>query len=133
MELRPHQHGATQMEPRIGTDETRILKIAVFHLCFIRGLILLSFLSAVAPSFAQDKRKLDRYPLTYPPQLAGGGTQVTEQSPEFLKAGPNLREGVEIAKTPPVVDFAFYPKQDYPGNPWSHRSDGIVVGDGYYP
>jgi hypothetical protein len=40
--------------------------------------------------------------------------------------------GVAIAKTPPVVDFAFYPEQNYPGNPWSHRSDGMVVGDKYF-
>ena len=74
----------------------------------------------------------DRYPLPYPPTLPDGKTSVTEKSERFLKPGPNLKEGVEIARTPPVVDFLYYPEQNYPGNPWSHRSDGIVVGDKYY-
>ena len=78
------------------------------------------------------RTRLDRYPLPYPPKLPDGQTVVTESSPTFLTPGPNLREGVAIAKTPPVVDFAFYPLQNYPGNPWSHRSDGFVLGDKYY-
>lgn len=73
-----------------------------------------------------------RYPLPYPPRLAEGKAFVTEESPDFLKPGPNLRPGVVVAKTPPKVDFSYYPEQNYPGNPWSHRSDGIVVGDKYY-
>ena len=76
--------------------------------------------------------KASRYPLSYPPTLPDGQTVVTECSSAFLKPGPNLRDGVEIAHAPPTVDFAFYPDQNYPGNPWSHRSDGIVVGDKYY-
>ncbi len=85
-----------------------------------------------AASAVPLKKTVGRYPLAYPPQLPDGKTVVTEQSAEFLKPGPNLRDGVEIARTPPAVDFAFYPDQNYPGNPWSHRSDGIVVGDKYY-
>lgn len=73
-----------------------------------------------------------RYPLPYPPTLPGGKDVVREETPAFLQPGPNLRPGVAIATTPPAVDFAFYPLQNYPGNPWSHRSDGIVVGDKYY-
>jgi hypothetical protein len=74
----------------------------------------------------------DRYPLAYPPTLPNGRTAVTEHSPSLLLPGVNLRDGVAVARTAPVVDFAFYPEQNYPGNPWSHRSDGIVVGDKYY-
>jgi hypothetical protein len=86
------------------------------------------------PDRTKPKQKAPkvRYPLPYPPTLTGGKTEATEKSPLFLKAGPNLREEVAIAKEPPLVEFAFYPKQDYPGNPWSHRSDGIVIGDTYY-
>lgn len=73
-----------------------------------------------------------RYPLAYPPKLLNGKIVVTESSPDFLMPGPNLREGVDMARTPPVVDFMYYPEQNYPGNPWSHRSDGIVVGNKYY-
>ena len=97
-------------------------------------------LSSLAPSQTKDdaqpkkagKTLKDRYPLPYPPKLPEGKTVVTESDGAFLKAAANLRDGVLIAKTPPVVDFAFYPEQNYPGNPWSHRSDGIVVGDRYY-
>lgn len=90
---------------------------------------------ACIPAEAQDpkaKKIASRYPLPYPPTLPDGKTVVTEETPAFLKPGANLREGVTIAKTPPVVDFLYYPDQNYPGNPWSHRSDGFVKGDKYY-
>jgi len=91
---------------------------------------------AKAKAQAKEEKRLKalkaRNPLTYPPALPDGKTVVTERTADFLKPGPNLREGVEIAKEPPTVDFAFYPKQDYPGNPWSHRSDSVVVGDKWY-
>ena len=80
----------------------------------------------------RGKTLAERYPLPYPPKLPDGKEIVTEHTPDFLKPGPNLREGVEIAKTAPVVDFGFYPEQNYPGNPWSHRSDGFVKGDKFY-
>src|SRR5262245_6814862 len=101
----------------------------------IAGIVLLAVVSTEAQVCAQSKNdpKLNkRYPLSYPPKLPDGKAYVTEQSPEFLKPGPNLKESVLVAKTPPVVDFLYYPEQNYPGNPWSHRSDGIVVGDKYY-
>lgn len=79
-----------------------------------------------------EKPKNARYPLPYPPVLPEGKTSVTEKSERFLQPGPNLKQGVEIAHTPPVVDFSYYPEQNYPGNPWSHRSDGIVIGDRFY-
>jgi hypothetical protein len=101
-------------------------------------LILMAWLSCCALAVGQERQAVkgrslrDRYPLEYPPKLADGRTSVVEESAEFLKPGPNLREGVEIAKTPPRVEFSFYPEQNYPGNPWSHRSDGFVLGDKYY-
>lgn len=89
---------------------------------------------AAAPSKERKPGRtlVERYPLPYPPKLPEGKTVVTESDPSFLVPNDKLRERVEIAKTPPVIDFAFYPDQNYPGNPWSHRSDGIVVGDKYY-
>ena len=84
----------------------------------------------LGPTPPQDQAKLSkRYPVPFPPTLK---EVVMERTEAFLKPGPNLRAGVEIAKVAPVVDFAFYPEQNYIGNPWSHRSDGIVVGDVYY-
>ena len=57
---------------------------------------------------------------------------MTDRSDDFLKPSPNLREGVEIAKTAPTVDFLYYPGQDYPGKPWSVWGDSCAVGDKYY-
>ncbi len=109
------------------------------RLAFLLMLIVTGFVGQAV--HGQDKKPAppkkgkslkDRYPLPYPPRLPDGKTVVTETSASFLTAGPNLRDGVVIAKTAPTVDFAYYPEQNYPGNPWSHRSDGIVVGDVYY-
>ena len=101
--------------------------------------LALAFCAALASSFPataqtpKPKRPVaSRYPLPYPPTLPDGKTVVTEETPAFLKPGDNLRDGVEIAKTPPVIDFAYFPEQNYPGNPWSHRSDGFVLGAIYY-
>jgi hypothetical protein len=87
-------------------------------------------LGPTPPKDPEKMRKL--YPLPYPPKLPDGQTVVTERTDAFLTPGSTLREGVEIAKVAPTVDFAYYPEQNYIGNPWSHRSDGIVVGDKYY-
>ncbi len=96
--------------------------------------VCLAALVLLSPALTGKYRKTlkERYPLDYPPKLPGGVTVVTHSSPLFLEPGPNLRDGVEIAKTAPTVDFAFYPEQNYPGNPWSHRSDGIVANGKYY-
>jgi hypothetical protein len=85
-----------------------------------------------SPEDQKAAREKARYPLTYPPQLPDGKTVVSEETEAFLTAGPNLREGVKIAKTAPRVDLAFFPLQNYPGNPWSNRADGFVLGDKYY-
>lgn len=105
-----------------------------FHrLCvFVLTFSLLVTDAVLGQSAKRSESVTDRYPLPYPPRLPGGQTVVTEHTDAFLKPGRYLREGVTIARTAPTVDFAFYPDQNYPGTPWSHRSDGIVVGDLYY-
>ena len=50
-----------------------------------------------------------RYPLPYPPQLPGGAKMATDRAPEFLNATADLHAGVEIARTPPKVDFHYLP------------------------
>ena len=70
--------------------------------------------------------------LTYPPELPGGEKAATFTSPALLKPTATLRSDVEIAKTPPTVDFMYYPGQNYPGNPWSVWGDGLAVGPQYY-
>ncbi len=72
------------------------------------------------------------YPLPYPPRLPGGQKMVTDSSPAFLKPPLNLRPGVDIARTPPAVDFMFYPGQDHPGGPWSVWGRGSVANGKYY-
>lgn len=80
---------------------------------------------------AQEKKN-SQSALPYPPALPDGRAVATDQSPDFLKAPPGLRGGVEVAQAPPVVDFLFYPGQDYPGNPWSVWGDGCAAGEKYY-
>ncbi len=69
---------------------------------------------------------------SYPPTLPGGKNVVRDTSKAFLKPTATLREGVEVAKTPPTVDFLYYPEQTYPGNPWSVWGDGVAIGGKYY-
>ena len=68
----------------------------------------------------------------FPPQLPGGKQVVTDTAAEFLKPSATLREGVAVARTPPTVDFLYYPGQTYPGNPWSNWGDSIAAGGKYY-
>jgi len=69
---------------------------------------------------------------SYPPKLPGGKTVVTDRSKTFLEPVSKLRDGVEIAKTPPTVDFLYYPEQTYPGSPWSVWGDSLAVNGKYY-
>ena len=69
--------------------------------------------------------------LTWPPALPGNKPFVTDTSEEFLKPPASLTD-VSVAKTPPRVDFYYYPGQDYPGKPWSNWGDGSVSGSKYF-
>ncbi len=94
-------------------------------------LVAAFLLLSALPAAAQDKKRAAP-PLPYPPTLPEGKESVTHSTPEFLKPISPLREGVEIAKTPPTVDFLYYPGQDHPGKPWSVWGDGCASGDKYY-
>jgi hypothetical protein len=69
---------------------------------------------------------------SYPPKLPGGKTVVTDRTKRFLKPVSKLREGVEIAGTPPTVDFLYYSVQTYPGSPWSVWGDSLAANGKYY-
>lgn len=86
----------------------------------------------LTPEEARAAKQKAWYPLPYPPTLSNGKVAVSEKTKDFLIPWPNLREGVAIAKAAPQVDFAFFPEQNYSGNPWSNRADGFVLGDKYY-
>jgi hypothetical protein len=69
---------------------------------------------------------------TYPPVLPDGQQIVTDRSDEFLQPPKGLKGDVTIAKTPPTIDFMYYPGQDYPGKPWSNWGDSLAIGGKYY-
>ena len=92
-----------------------------------------------APLTGQDKlrpkrkaAKTSAETLIFPPELPGGAAVVTDQSDAFLKPTAALREGVAIAKTPPQIDFAYFPGQSYAGKPWSNWGDSSTVAGKYY-
>jgi hypothetical protein len=70
------------------------------------------------------------------PEIPGGASVITVESADLLhqpaEATVALKDGVRLAKTPPRVDFAFYPGQTYRGKPWSNWSDGCVLNGKYY-
>jgi hypothetical protein len=70
--------------------------------------------------------------VTYPPTLPSGKMVVTDTSESFIRAPATLRPGVVMAKTPPKVDFLYFPGQTYEGKPWSNWGDSLAVGGKYY-
>ena len=70
--------------------------------------------------------------LEFPPVLPGGKTAVTDRSADFLRPPSTLRDGIQVAKTPPTIDFALFPGQNYPGKPWSAWGESMVAGGKYY-
>src|SRR5262249_21395177 len=70
--------------------------------------------------------------VTFPPTLPGGKAVVTDTSPDFLKPPGTLKPGVAVAKTPPTIDFLYFPGQTYPGKPWSAWGDSLAAGGKYY-
>jgi hypothetical protein len=85
----------------------------------------------ISPALLAQKR-LAKPSAEFPPMLPDGQSSRTDTSPEFLKAPATLRDGVTIAKTPPTVDFLYYPGQTYPGNPWSNWGDSLAANGKYY-
>lgn len=77
------------------------------------------------------KRSADVEAPALPPRLVGGKLVVTFSSAELLER-PGSMQDVAVAKTPPVVDFLYYPGQTYKGNPWSNWGDGVAVDGKYY-
>jgi hypothetical protein len=57
---------------------------------------------------------------------------VTDTSEDFLRPPVALKQGVTIARTPPTIDFLYYPGQTYRGEPWSVWGDGLATQGKYY-
>jgi hypothetical protein len=68
----------------------------------------------------------------FPPSLPGGRQIVVDESTELLKRPEALRESVLVARTPPSIEFQYFPGQTYPGRPWSAWGDSLAVGGKYY-
>jgi len=71
-------------------------------------------------------------PLKFPPTLHNGGRVVTDKSEAFLKPTETIGKDIAIAKTPPTVDFLYFPRQDYEGKPWSNWGDSLAINGKYY-
>jgi hypothetical protein len=70
--------------------------------------------------------------LSFPPRLPGGKEVATDKAAAFLRPSATLRDGVAVAKAPPTVDFLYYPRQTYPGKPWSNWGDSLAADEKYY-
>ena len=92
---------------------------------------IIALLAALAPA-ADRPKPLTEADVPYPPTLPNNAALVTDTSPDFLTPPDTLKPGVALAKTPPTIDFAFYPGQTYPGKPWSNWGDGVTSPDGRY-
>jgi hypothetical protein len=84
-------------------------------------------LLAAAPAVAQKKTE----PWA-PPKLPGDKALVTDTSDLFLKPPAALAAGVAVAKTPPTIDFTYFPRQDYAGKPWSAWGESTFADGKYY-
>jgi len=101
----------------------RIIKLLASGSCLLLVATAVSLALAVSVDAAE---------LSYPPELPGGAKLATDTSDAFLKATSQLKDGVEIAKAAPTVDFMYYPEQTYPGKPWSVWGDSLAAGGKYY-
>src|SRR5205823_486129 len=85
----------------------------------------------LAQAKARQKQK-GAAEVTFPPTLPGGKQVVTDMADEFLKPAATLQNGVAIARTPPTVDFLYYPGQTYAGKPWSAWGDSLAANGKHY-
>ena len=100
------------------------------------GLLMGTQLAAIVllalPAAGETAKKPEAAPLPFPPRLPSGQAVATDASPRFIERPAYLAPEVQVAKTPPRIDFLYYPGQDYPGNPWSNWGDSLAVGEKYY-
>ncbi|MCA9247942.1 MAG: CRTAC1 family protein [Planctomycetales bacterium] len=69
---------------------------------------------------------------SFPPQLPDGRQIVSDKSDQFLARPDTIEKNVTIARTAPVVEFLYYPGQNYPGRPWSNWGDSCFADGKYY-
>lgn len=98
-----------------------------FHMILAMAIVVGLSISATAQKKRSAKPVLD-----FPPQLPDGKTFLEVESEKLLELTTDLQVGVSIAKTPPKVEFLFYPGQDYEGKPWSNWGDSTFANGKYY-
>jgi hypothetical protein len=81
---------------------------------------------------AQRAKKSAEPALVFPPSLPDDKPLVSHKSDAFLSPPQTLRPGIAIAKTPPAIDFAYFPGQTYAGKPWSNWGDSTATEGKYY-
>lgn len=115
----------------------RRMSLMVAIVCVAVG----SSLAVVAADKPADKKPAAKKPAAakpaaaeavYPPTLPGGKVSVVVESDALLSPPATLRSDVGVAKTPPKVEFFFYPEQTYAGNPWSIWGDSSYTNGKYY-
>jgi hypothetical protein len=97
-----------------------------------RAALSLIAASAATPLISQAAQRATANAVSFPPELPGGKAAVTETTEAFLQPLGKLRDGVTLPKTPPTIDFAYFPGQTYLGNPWSNWGDSTAVAGKYY-
>lgn len=87
----------------------------------LRLLLVPALLLAAVPSSdaRQSRPRPKEVQPDYPPRLPGGRSAIRDASAAWLQRPAGIDAAVTVAKTPPVVEFCYFPGQDYPGKPWS--------------
>jgi len=111
--------------------QTKALGISCYTVCLVAVVLVLFFPGQKGIANRSGAERADGGPPTLPPTLPDGKMVATFSSTELLEPPPSLRN-VMVAKTPPVIDFLYYPGQDYEGKPWSNWGDGVATSGKYY-
>lgn len=69
---------------------------------------------------------------TFPPQLPDNQTMFSDRAAAWLERPTGIQDGVVVATTAPLVQFLYFPGQDYAGRPWSNWGEGLFAGGIYY-
>jgi len=111
-------------------QERKALGVSSHTVC-VRVMVMAIFLAWPVIVGRAETRRANVEPPALPPTLPNGKTVATFSSYELLEP-PFSLQNVTVAQTPPVVDFLYYPGQNYEGHPWSNWGDGVATPGKYY-
>lgn len=116
-----------QESKRLGAPAWRLLAMLVVAVSLALPAIGAKKADAPRPTKAEAS-------MEWPPKLPNGADVVTDTSGDML-AVPSyvqLQDGVQIAKEPPTIDFAFFQGQTEYAKLWSDWGDSSTAGTKYY-